>query len=98
GTTLVEASRTPMRGLVRVRKIKEENMTRFSKPLVALVLGIAVSALATPSFAQRSEGMSAARAGDPRVQQRGRQAQAVHLGRRPAGHDRSRRMKHGQQE
>jgi hypothetical protein len=42
--------------------MRENNMTRFSKPLAALVLGIAVSALATPSFAQRSEGMSGGRA------------------------------------
>jgi hypothetical protein len=41
-------------------------MKRLSKPLAALVLGVAVSAMATPSLAQRSEGgepgMSAARA------------------------------------
>jgi hypothetical protein len=38
-------------------------MIRANKSLAALALGLALSALATPSFAQRSEdGMSAARA------------------------------------
>ena len=37
-------------------------MQRISKRLVALALGLAVSALTTPSFAQRSEEMSGARA------------------------------------
>jgi hypothetical protein len=37
-------------------------MIRISKFLTALAVGIAVSALATPSFAQRSEGMSSGRA------------------------------------
>jgi hypothetical protein len=37
-------------------------MIRVSKLLAALVLGLAVSALATPSFAQSSEGMSSSRA------------------------------------
>jgi hypothetical protein len=37
-------------------------MQRVSKPVAALVLGLAVTALATPSFAQSSEGMSGARA------------------------------------
>jgi hypothetical protein len=36
-------------------------MKRVSKSLTALVLGVAVSALATPSFAQRAEDMSSAR-------------------------------------
>jgi hypothetical protein len=36
-------------------------MTRLSKRLAVLVLGLAVSALATPSLAQRSEGISGAR-------------------------------------
>jgi hypothetical protein len=36
-------------------------MTKFRKPLAVLVVGIAVSALATPSYAQRSEEMSSAR-------------------------------------
>jgi hypothetical protein len=52
----------PTRGYDSRDKDKEENMTRFSKPLTALVLGVAVSALATPSYAQRSEGMSGPRA------------------------------------
>jgi hypothetical protein len=37
-------------------------MQRVSKLMAALVLGLAVTAVATPSFAQRSEGMSGARA------------------------------------
>jgi hypothetical protein len=37
-------------------------MMRISKLLTALAMALAVSALATPSFAQRSEGMSGARA------------------------------------
>jgi hypothetical protein len=37
-------------------------MKRISTLLTALVVGLAVSALATPSFAQRSEGMSSSRA------------------------------------
>jgi hypothetical protein len=37
-------------------------MKRVSKLAAALVLGLAVTALATPSFAQRSEEMSGARA------------------------------------
>jgi hypothetical protein len=37
-------------------------MKTVSKSLAALVLGLAVSAAATPSFAQRSEEMSGARA------------------------------------
>ena len=37
-------------------------MKRVSKIVAALVFGLVVSALATPSFAQRSEGMSGARA------------------------------------
>src|SRR5262245_52633043 len=58
-----EIGLAPTRGKIRVKKKdKEENMTQFSKALAALVLGLAVSALATPSFAQRSQGMSAARA------------------------------------
>ena len=36
-------------------------MMRISTLLTALVLGLAVSSLATPSFAQRSEGMSSNR-------------------------------------
>jgi hypothetical protein len=37
-------------------------MERIGKPLAVLALGLAVSAAATPSFAQRSEEMSAVRA------------------------------------
>jgi hypothetical protein len=37
-------------------------MMRISTLLTALAIGLAVSALATPSFAQRSEGMSSNRA------------------------------------
>jgi len=37
-------------------------MKRVSKIVAALVFGLVVSALATPSFAQRAEGMSGARA------------------------------------
>ena len=37
-------------------------MIRINKFLTALAVGLAVSALATPSFAQRSEGMSSERA------------------------------------
>ena len=37
-------------------------MKRISKSLAVLALGLAVSTVATPSFAQRSEGMSAPRA------------------------------------
>jgi hypothetical protein len=37
-------------------------MKTVSKPLAALVLGLAITATATPSFAQRVEGMSGARA------------------------------------
>lgn len=37
-------------------------MKRVSKSLAALVVGLAVGALATPSLAQRSEGMSNERA------------------------------------
>ena len=37
-------------------------MQRISKPLAVLALGLAVSALTTPSFGQRSEEMSGARA------------------------------------
>jgi hypothetical protein len=37
-------------------------MMRISTLLTALILGLAVSSLATPSFAQRSEGMSSNRA------------------------------------
>ena len=37
-------------------------MQRVSKSVAALVLGLAFSMLATPSFAQTSEGMSGARA------------------------------------
>jgi hypothetical protein len=37
-------------------------MQRISKLLAVLALGLAVSTVATPSFAQRSEGMSGARA------------------------------------
>ena len=37
-------------------------MMRISTLLTALAVGLAVSALATPSFAQRSEGMSSSRA------------------------------------
>jgi hypothetical protein len=52
--------------VIRVTKIRRTIMKRFSNPVAALVLAAAVSVLATPSFAQRSEGgapgMSAARA------------------------------------
>jgi hypothetical protein len=49
--------------VIRVKKIRITIMKRFSSSLAALVLALAVSGLATPSFAQRSEGgMSAARA------------------------------------
>jgi hypothetical protein len=41
---------------------EEGTMHRISKLLAVLALGLAVSALTTPSFAQRSEGMSGARA------------------------------------
>ena len=37
-------------------------MQRISKSLAVLALGLAVSTVATPSFAQRSEEMSGARA------------------------------------
>ena len=37
-------------------------MIRINKLLTALAVGLAASALATPSFAQRSEGMSSERA------------------------------------
>jgi hypothetical protein len=37
-------------------------MMRISTLLTALAIGLAASALATPSFAQRSEGMSDSRA------------------------------------
>jgi hypothetical protein len=37
-------------------------MNRVSKTMAALVVGLSVSALATPTFAQRAEGMSDARA------------------------------------
>ena len=37
-------------------------MKRVSKSLAALVLGLAISAVTTPSFAQRSDEMSGARA------------------------------------
>ena len=37
-------------------------MNRINKFLTAFAVGLAVSALATPSFAQRSEGMSSGRA------------------------------------
>jgi hypothetical protein len=37
-------------------------MQQIGKPLAVLALGLAVSASATPSFAQRSEEMSAVRA------------------------------------
>jgi hypothetical protein len=36
-------------------------MYRVSKTVAALVLGLAISALATPSVARRAEGMSDAR-------------------------------------
>ena len=36
-------------------------MMRISTLITGLVLGLAASALATPSFAQRSEGMSSSR-------------------------------------
>jgi hypothetical protein len=48
--------------MIRVKKIRRRIMQRVSKTVAALVLGLAVSALATPSFAQSSEGMSGARA------------------------------------
>jgi hypothetical protein len=52
--------------VIRVTEIRRTIMKRLSNPLAALVLAAAVSVLATPSFAQRSEGgeggMSAARA------------------------------------
>src|SRR5262249_48013824 len=48
--------------LSRVRNIRSMVMKRVSKTVAALVFGLAVSALATPSFAQRAEGMSGARA------------------------------------
>jgi hypothetical protein len=56
-------------------------MLRVSKPLAALVLGLAVSALATPSFAQRSEGMSSAGAGAARLQRQGWKIYRTCLGR-----------------
>jgi hypothetical protein len=37
-------------------------MMRISTLVTALAVGLAASALATPSFAQRSEGMSSSRA------------------------------------
>jgi hypothetical protein len=37
-------------------------MQRISKSLAVLALGLAVSTVATPSFGQRSEGRSSARA------------------------------------
>jgi glycerol uptake facilitator-like aquaporin len=47
--------------MIRVKKIRRSIMQRVSKPVAALVLGLAVTALATPSFAQSSEGMNGAR-------------------------------------
>jgi hypothetical protein len=37
-------------------------MTRVSKTMAALIVGLAISAMATPTFAQRSEGRSGGRA------------------------------------
>jgi hypothetical protein len=52
--------------MIRVTKIRRTIMKRFGSPVAALVLAAAVSVLATPTFAQRSQGgaagMSAARA------------------------------------
>ena len=48
--------------MIRARKIRRPIRIRISKFLTALAVGIAVSALATLSFAQRSEGMSSGRA------------------------------------
>src|SRR5262245_14373066 len=48
--------------LSRVRNIRSMVMKRVSKIVAALVFGLAGSALATPSLAQRAEGMSGARA------------------------------------
>jgi hypothetical protein len=85
--------------MIRVKKIKEENMTRFSKALAALVLGLAVSVLATPSYAQRSEGMSGARAQAIRActKEAGKLKQYV-WGDAQEDMYRSCMMKHGQQE
>jgi hypothetical protein len=44
--------------MIRERKIRRPIMIRINRFLTALAVGLAVSALATPSSAQRSEGMS----------------------------------------
>src|SRR5262249_11394629 len=54
----IDSHATPM---IRERKIRRPIMIRINKFLTALAVGLAVSALATPSFAQRSEGMSSER-------------------------------------
>ena len=81
--------------LSRVRNIRSMVMKGVSKIVAALVFGLAVSALATPSFAQRAEGMSGARAQAGSVQQGGREICGAHLGRRrdlhlPRLHDKTR--------
>jgi hypothetical protein len=49
-------------GRARQEEVERGLMERIGKPLAVLALGLAVSAAATPSFAQRSEEMSAVRA------------------------------------
>jgi hypothetical protein len=61
GFTRDQVSRGHAWGVIRARKIRRPTMMRISTLITALAVGLAVSSLATPSFAQRSEGMSSDR-------------------------------------